>query len=126
MNHIYSHNSEDGLLADFFKQKLLLNMFVVCDEFGLLPKPELKYELDINYLQSLEYYNRLSKTILFLDFYIHNEARDMTLLKNDKLGITIVLVDIEDSDRYELEFIGVKTIGDLVGKYPDLLNSKVQ
>lgn len=48
-----------------------------------------------------------SRNILFPNFYIDDEVRDMTLLKNDKLDITIVLVD-SDYDGYNLEFIGVK------------------
>lgn len=118
-----SHNG-DGLLTEFLKQRLLLNMFVTCDEFGLLPKPEIKYELDVNYLQSLDYYDKISQNILFPNFYIDNETKGMTLLKNDILGITIILVDTDFGP--ELEFIGVKTIGDLILKYPKLLKSKAR
>ncbi|MFH6999379.1 hypothetical protein ACHRVZ_15730 [Flavobacterium sp. FlaQc-57] len=41
------------------------------------------------------------------------------------MSITIVLVD-SDYDGYNLEFIGIKTIGDLTAKYPQLLESKVR
>lgn len=116
--------SEDGLLTDFFKEVLFLNMFIVHDEYGkVLQKPEEKYEYDVNYLQKAEHYNECSKTILFPDFYIDTEVKDMVLLKNDLLAIIIVLVYKEDSSS-ELEFVGVKTIGDLVSKYPKLWNSK--
>jgi hypothetical protein len=109
-----------GLQTDFFKRKLLLNMFGVYDKFGvLLLKPVMKDEFDVNYEESIEYYNELSETILFTDFYIDEEIGELTLLRNDVLGITIAIIHRDNESK--LEFIGEKTIGDLVEKYPSLL-----
>lgn len=108
------------VLRDFFEQKLLLNMFGVYDKFGkLLLKPVMKDEFDINYVESIKYYNELSKTILFTDFYIDDEIGELTLLRNDILGITIAIIHKDNESK--LEFVGEKTIGDLLEKYPSLL-----
>lgn len=115
----------DGLLTEFFKQKLLLKMFGAYDKFGNLQlKPVMNDEVDIDYVESLEYYNELSKSILFPDFYIDEEIRELTLLRNDMLGITVAIIHIDDESK--LEFIGEKTIGDLARKHPILLKSKVR
>lgn len=115
----------DGLLTEFFKQKLVLNMFGVYDKFGnLLLKPVMKDEFDINYVESLECYNELLKTILFTNFYISEEIEEFTFLRNDVLGITIAVRHRDNESK--LEFIEEKTIGDLVKKYPSLLKSKVR
>jgi hypothetical protein len=110
------------VLKEFFKQKLLLNMFGVYDKFGrLLLEPVMndEDEFDLDYILSLEYYNELSKTILFADFYIDEEIGELTLLRNDVLEITIAIIHRDNESK--LEFIGEKTIGDLVEKYPSLL-----
>jgi len=113
-----------GLLAEFFKQKLHLNMFVVCDQFNNLhSEPVPSDKDDIIGLEALAYYRELSKTILFSDFYIYNEVKNIILLKNDVLSIMILLLYTDDASK--LEFIGVKNIRDLVEKYPVLLKSKV-
>jgi hypothetical protein len=109
-----------GLVEEFFKRKLVLNMFGVYDKFGkLLLKPVMKDEFDINYVESIKYYNELSKTILFTDFYIDDEIGELTLLRNDILGITIAIIHKDNESK--LEFVGEKTIGDLLEKYPSLL-----
>lgn len=108
------------VLRDFFEQKLLLNMFGVYDKFGrVLLEPEMKDDIDLDYIESLEYYNELTKTVLFADFYIDEEIGELTLLRNDVLEITITIIHKDDESK--LEFIGEKTIGDLINKYPSLL-----
>jgi hypothetical protein len=120
---IYNHRIS-RVLTQFFKQKLLLNMFGVYDKFGtLLQEPVMKDEFDTDYIESLEYYNELTKTILFADFYIDEEIGELTLLRNDVLGITIPI--IHKDNVFKLEFIGEKTVRDLVEKYPSLMKSKV-
>jgi len=115
MDNLY--NEEEGLLTEFFRKRLFLNMFVVCDEFNnLVLKPTIENEWDL--------YSQLSKMVLFADFYIYDEIRDMVLLKNDLLQITIIL--LYNLDKSNLEFIGVKTIADLIQKYPALLRSKIR
>lgn len=123
IQNVYNHRVS-RVLTQFFKQKLLLNMFGVYDKFGsLLQKPVMKDEFDTDCIESLEYYNELTKTILFADFYIDEEIGELTLLRNDVLGITIPI--IHKGNEFKLEFIGEKTIGDLVEKYPSLMKSKI-
>lgn len=109
----------DGrVIEEFFNRKLVLNMFGVYDKFGkLMLKPVMNDDFD--YIESLEYYNELSKTILFADFYIDDEIGELTLLRNDILGITVALIHKDDESK--LEFIGEKTVGELLKKYPGLL-----
>jgi hypothetical protein len=112
------------VLRDFFNQKLLLNMFGVYDKLGsLLLEPEMKEDIDLDYIESLEYYNEVTQTVLFADFYIDDEIGELTLLRNDVLEITIALIHKDDESK--LEFIGEKTIGDLINKYPSLLKYNV-
>ncbi|MDI1304168.1 MAG: hypothetical protein PSX42_04875 [bacterium] len=99
-------------------------MFGAYDKFGnLLLKPVVDDEFDMYDVESLEFYNEHSKSFLFPDFYIDEEIRELTLLRNDILGITITV--IHKNNESNLEFIGEKTIGDLVRKYPSLMKIKV-
>jgi hypothetical protein len=108
-----------------FLEKDYVSIFVVCDEYNVLQsKPIIEHELDSVNLRKMERYNKLSQRVLFADFYLYYEMCNLVLLKNDVLQITIILV--YDRDKSNLEFIGVRTIEDLIEKFPVLLKSKIR
>ncbi len=109
---------------EILETPLYLNWFGVYSEDGkLMKRPRQEdscfypdcYE-DMSDIQ--EHWDLLNKAVIFPDFYHDDQIGIVSLLRNDNLEITLTLLNI-GSERY-IEFVEVKTLGELLLKFPSL------
>lgn len=102
---------------------LYLNWFGVYSEFGnLLKRPRQEDscfdegEFDQDIKDGQDYYDKLKNAVIFPDFYQDDQIGIVTLLRNDKLEITLTALNI--SDERNVEFVEAKTLGELLLRFP--------
>jgi hypothetical protein len=111
-------------ISDIMQSKLYINWFIVCDSFGNIikrPKQENSCfypDFDQDIEDGQKQYDQLKEALIFPDFYIDDQIGVVSLLRNDKLQITITVINI-DSET-EIKFIEAETLGELLNKFPKL------
>jgi len=111
-------------MQEILETQLFLNWFGVFTEDGVLlkrPKQEDScfypdYDPDID--DAIVYYEKRKQSVVFPDFYLDNQIGIVSLLRNDKLEITITVLNINDNRN--IKFIEAENLGQLLNKFPKL------
>lgn len=107
---------------DILNQRLLPNffgLFYTCEGYRLKEPCQADYDFDIaDFSWDKDFWMELREAVIFPDFEIDEEISDLTLIRNEKLGITLSIVNV--SEEVNFRFIEADTIGELINKFPDL------
>lgn len=112
-------------MDDILDRSLYLNWFGVYDTYGKLLKRPLdenscldEGDFDQDLVDAQEYWDELNKAVVFPDFYHDDQIGIVSLLRNDKLGITLTVLNIEDYRN--VKFIEADSLRELLEKFPEL------